>query len=64
MIKRFCDKCNKEITNGYRADIYEYGYAEYGFKNDLCHDCAIVVQEFINPKRAEKMKEQIEGDEQ
>ena len=63
MIRRYCDRCDKEITNGYRADIYEYGYADYGFKNDLCLDCAIEVQSFINPKRAEKMKEQIEGDE-
>ena len=60
MVRRYCDKCNKEITTGYRADIYEYGYNDYGFKNDLCMDCAIKVQEFINPNRANKMIEQIQ----
>lgn len=63
MIRRYCDKCDKEITSGgYKAEIYEYGYQEYGFKNDLCLECAIAVQEFINPKRAEKMREQVEDD--
>lgn len=61
MIKRFCDKCEKEIKHScFKADIYEYGYDSFGFKNDLCMDCAIEVQNFIKPRDdvEERIKQQ------
>lgn len=50
MLKRICDKCGKDMKTWYAARIYEYGYEEYGFRNDLCMECAIEVQNFIKPR--------------
>lgn len=60
MIRKFCDKCDKEIKGGYVAKIYEYNYEEYGFKNDLCLECAIEVQNFI--KSRGDVEERLKGE--
>jgi len=52
MIKRTCDKCEKEIRQDNKFDAVELKGIRYGelFDVDLCGDCYIAFEEWLAGK--------------